>query len=102
MDEFALVLNAGSSSLKFAVFRTAGSGDWPLAARGNIEGIGTEPKMSARDGAGSALPTPTLPADVRDAAVDRPRRRHRPASEKLCGEHRHKREADHHRHQHCD
>ena len=69
MDEFALVLNAGSSSLKFAVFRTAGSGDWPLAARGNIEGIGTEPKMSARDGAGSALPTPTLPADVRDAAV---------------------------------
>jgi acetate kinase len=69
VDEFALVLNAGSSSLKFAVFRTSGSGDWPLAARGNIEGIGTAPKMSARDGEGAALPTPTLPADVRDAAV---------------------------------
>ena len=69
MDEFALVLNAGSSSLKFAVFRVAGGADWPLVARGNIEGIGTAPKMSARDGEGAALATPTFNADVRDAAV---------------------------------
>jgi acetate kinase len=68
VDEFALVLNAGSSSLKFAVFRVVGA-DWPLVARGNIEGIGTAPEMSARDGAGSALPTPTLNAEVPDAAV---------------------------------
>jgi len=69
VDEFALVLNAGSSSLKFAVFRVAGGADWPLVARGNIEGIGTAPKMSARDGEGAALATPTFNADVRDAAV---------------------------------
>ncbi len=69
MDQFALVLNSGSSSLKFAVFRTSAAADWPLAARGNIEGIGTAPKMSARDGEGSAMPTPTLPGDVRDAGV---------------------------------
>jgi acetate kinase len=71
VDEFALVLNSGSSSLKFAAFRaSSGAGtDWPLAARGNIEGIGRAPKMSARDGAGSAMPTPTLPAGVRDASA---------------------------------
>jgi acetate kinase len=67
VDEFALVLNSGSSSLKFAVFRTAAGTDWPLAARGNIEGLGTAPKMSVRDGAGSAMPAPALPPGVRDA-----------------------------------
>jgi acetate kinase len=67
MDDFALVLNSGSSSLKFALFRTAASGDWPLVARGNIEGIGTSPTMSARDGAGEALPTSKLTGEVRDA-----------------------------------
>ncbi len=69
MDEFALVLNSGSSSVKFAVFRTAATADWPLAARGSIEGIGTAPRMSARDGGGSALPTPALPDGVRDASA---------------------------------
>ena len=67
MDEFALVLNSGSSILKFALFRTSAGGDWPVAARGNIEGIGTSPAMSARDGAGSTLPTPKLSGEVRDA-----------------------------------
>jgi acetate kinase len=67
VDDFALVLNSGSSSLKFALFRITASGDWPVAARGNIEGIGTSPTMSARDGSGSSLPTPKLADGVRDA-----------------------------------
>jgi acetate kinase len=67
MDEFALVLNSGSSSLKFALFRTSAGGGWPVAARGNIEGIGTSPTMSARDGSGSTLATPKLRGGVRDA-----------------------------------
>lgn len=67
MEDFALVLNAGSSSLKFAIFRAASAADWPIVARGNLEGIGTSPKMSARDGSGTAMPTPALPAAVRDA-----------------------------------
>ncbi len=68
MDELALVLNSGSSSLKFAVFRAEeDAGDWPLLARGKVEGIGTSPQMSARDHAGSALSTPPAAA-VRDAA----------------------------------
>ena len=66
-DDFALVLNSGSSSLKFALFRTSAGKDWPLVARGNIEGIGTSPEMSARDGSGSTMPTPKLPTGVKDA-----------------------------------
>ena len=69
MDEFTLVLNSGSSSLKYAVFRTGAGNDWPIVARGSVEGIGTAPKMSARDGAGSPLKTPTLPPGVRDASA---------------------------------
>jgi acetate kinase len=69
VDEFALVMNAGSSSLKFAVFRATRGADWPLAARGNLEGIGTAPKMSARDGAGASLSTPTIPDELGDAGT---------------------------------
>jgi len=67
VDEFALVLNSGSSSLKFAVFRISAGADWPLAARGNVEGIGTSPTMSARDGSGTSIPAPKLSTGVRDA-----------------------------------
>jgi len=68
VNELALVLNSGSSSVKFAVFRAVGSG-WPLAARGNIEGIGTAPRMSVHDGAGNAMATPGTRAGVTDAAA---------------------------------
>ena len=44
MDDYALVLNAGSSSLKFCVFRQPGGKVWQIAARGQIEGIGTSPR----------------------------------------------------------
>ena len=67
MNELALVLNSGSSSLKFAVFHAAGATDWPLAARGNIEPFGAAPKMTVRDADGSVLPTTALPAGVHDA-----------------------------------
>jgi acetate kinase len=69
VDEFALVLNSGSSSLKFALFRAVAGADWPMVARGNLEGIGKSPKMSARDGTGGELKTPTLPDGVRDASA---------------------------------
>ncbi len=66
MDEFVLVLNSGSSSLKFAVFRAHEGADGPMVVRGNVEGIGTAPRMSAREGAGSGVETVPLPAGVRD------------------------------------
>src|ERR1044072_7334678 len=50
MHDYALVLNAGSSSLKFCVFeRPEPIESWRLAARGQIEGIGTSPRLRVKD-----------------------------------------------------
>jgi acetate kinase len=56
MDQpIVLVVNAGSSSLKFCVYETPDANGWRLAARGQIEGIGTAARFSARDGGGQTL-----------------------------------------------
>jgi acetate kinase len=62
-----LVLNAGSSSLKFCIYETGGAAEWQPVARGQIEGIGTSPRFSARDGAETKLDAQTLDGSVRDA-----------------------------------
>jgi acetate kinase len=62
-----LVLNAGSSSLKFSVYRTAHPDRWWLDARGQIEGIGTSPRFSAQHEAGGLIDERALDAAVRDA-----------------------------------
>jgi len=54
MTEAILTLNAGSSSLKFALYRAAGQG-LDLACRGKIDGVGTEPRLVGRDAAGRVL-----------------------------------------------
>jgi acetate kinase len=69
MNDYALVLNAGSSSLKFCVYQRAASGRWTLDARGQIEGIGSAPKFSAKDAESSVLANETLPDTVRDGAA---------------------------------
>jgi acetate kinase len=66
MDEYTLVLNAGSSSLKFCVFVRAEDREWKVAARGQIEGIGTMPRLSAKDAEGKAL----AKEDLSTAVVD--------------------------------
>jgi acetate kinase len=72
MDDFALVLNAGSSSLKFCVFKRPEAEGWRLEARGQIEGIGTSPRLSVKDANGESLAKQNLDAGVRDgrAAID--------------------------------
>jgi acetate kinase len=50
-----LVLNAGSSSLKFSVFAEAPGSDPEMRLRGQIEGIGTAPHFIARDAARATL-----------------------------------------------
>jgi acetate kinase len=55
MDDYALVLNAGSSSLKFCVFQRPAGESWRLEARGQIEGIGTSPRLSVKDANGERL-----------------------------------------------
>jgi acetate kinase len=67
MDDFAVVLNAGSSSLKFSVYRRPDVEAWRLEARGQIEGIGTSPRFSAKDGGGAVVADRELGADVKDA-----------------------------------
>jgi acetate kinase len=67
MNDYAVVLNAGSSSLKFCVYQRPASEAWRLEARGQIEGIGTSPRFSARNGAGERLADEALDkAVVRD------------------------------------
>jgi acetate kinase len=66
MDDYALVLNAGSSSLKFCVYRRPAAENWRLEARGQIEGIGTSPRLTAKDAAGERLADQKLDATVRD------------------------------------
>ncbi len=50
-----LVVNAGSSSLKFSLFRIDRFGDLQLAARGAIDGVGTRPRLKAKDADGAPL-----------------------------------------------
>ena len=66
MDDYALVFNAGSSSLKFCVYRRPGEDAWRLEARGQIDGIGTSPRLAAKDDAGTTLADEALDASVRD------------------------------------
>jgi acetate kinase len=67
MDDHAVVLNAGSSSLKFNVYQRPDNQAWRLEARGQIEGIGTSPRFSARNGAGERVADEALDkAAVRD------------------------------------
>ncbi len=71
MDDCTLVLNAGSSSLKFCVYRRAAGGRWRRAVRGTIAGIGTAPRFTLTGDDGAAADE-ALPASVADghAAVE--------------------------------
>jgi acetate kinase len=72
MDSYALVLNAGSSSLKFCVYHDNDTQRWHLEARGQIDGIGTKPRFTAKNGAGARIADDLLDASVADgrAALD--------------------------------
>ena len=66
MDDYALVLNAGSSSLKFCVYRRPAVEAWRLEARGQVSGIGTSPRLSVSDAEGGSLDKQELDETVRD------------------------------------
>jgi acetate kinase len=72
MDDYALALNAGSSSLKFCVYRKPAAARWRLEARGQIEGIGTSPRLSAKNGDNAVLADEPLGPGVADGrgAID--------------------------------
>jgi acetate kinase len=70
MSDAIVVLNAGSSSLKFSVYALGGEVRLALSAKGQIEGIGTSPHFVARDAEGGVLAQERWPDD-RESGHDR-------------------------------
>src|SRR6476659_1108091 len=54
MTDLVLVLNAGSSSIKFSIFAVAGAA-LELLVRGQVEGLFTRPRFAARNAADEVL-----------------------------------------------
>lgn len=63
MGDGILVLNAGSSSLKFSLFSGQGGADLALIWRGQVEGIGTRSHFIASDAAGEVVTQQRWPED---------------------------------------
>jgi acetate kinase len=55
MTKGILVINAGSSSIKFAGYRDAGATEPEFLGKGQVEGVTTEPRFTCRDAEGSLL-----------------------------------------------
>ncbi len=73
MSDTILVVNAGSSSIKFQLFAIA-DGELERRMKGQVEGIGSRPRMFARDAEGTPLTDECFPKeDVGDlpAALER-------------------------------
>ena len=62
MTGYVLVLNGGSSSLKFAAYALPLTEAGPLL-RGQVEGIGAEPHLLLRDASGAVLEERRFPAE---------------------------------------
>jgi len=52
MDQGILVINAGSSSIKFAVFTDGGLPEPKLLFKGQMEGLGSDPSFQVKDATG--------------------------------------------------
>jgi acetate kinase len=70
MADSILVVNAGSSSIKFSVYSVGGASDLVLSLKGQVDGIGTRPRLRARDAGGRPLVDQTFPtAEITDVGV---------------------------------
>lgn len=67
MSDHILILNAGSSSLKFCVYQPPHLGRLEMVLRGQIEGIGVNPTLSARNNEGHKLEDKRPLAEINDA-----------------------------------
>src|SRR4051812_4808523 len=55
MSDAIFVLNGGSSSLKFSIYRVGDQEDLALVARGQVESLGRSPRFKAKDRKGHVL-----------------------------------------------
>jgi len=69
MREPILVINAGSSSVKFAVFETADDRSLLAGVHGQVEGIGTSPRLAVSDAQGRRLAEELVAANDHDGAI---------------------------------
>jgi acetate kinase len=70
MADTILVINAGSSSIKFQLFALTGEGELTRQLKGQFDGIGTHPRLVARDATGRQLVEAGFPATgVADVAA---------------------------------
>src|SRR6478672_9732263 len=63
MNDTILVVNAGSSSIKFQLFEITGSDKLERRMKGQIQGIGTHPRMRGTDVKGATLVDDTWTAE---------------------------------------
>src|SRR5262245_3823025 len=67
MMDTILVVNAGSSSIKFSLFEVAEHSTLQLRSKGQMDGIGSQPRLRARDAQGTILIDQKFaPGDVAD------------------------------------
>jgi acetate kinase len=67
MSDSILVVNAGSSSLKFQIFQIGAERTLNRRLKGSIDGIGTRPRLVAKDASGTTLLDEEHPAaEVQD------------------------------------
>jgi acetate kinase len=64
MTETLLVLNAGSSSIKFQLFGVLPGDELERKLKGQMEGIGTRPRLVAKDAVGTVLVDQTYEPDA--------------------------------------
>ena len=69
MPQRVLVINAGSSSIKFSVFTSAAEGSLSAGAHGQVEGIGTSPRIEVADGQGRKLFDAPVAEQGHDGAI---------------------------------
>lgn len=69
MHEPILVINAGSSSIKFSVFETAVDRSLSVVACGQVEGIGTSPQLCITDSDGHKLIDQPITGTDHDGAM---------------------------------
>ncbi len=63
MNKYLLVINAGSSSIKFSIYQKAISFPLRVEATGQIDGIGSQPGFTVKDAQGAVLTDCLLSAD---------------------------------------